>query len=157
MPHFTGACDYLSMLGLKYIHVSKRGYWCASPSIIQDSSHTDSCHTAMCLWYVLILWHTEVLQSITPWMTGFLWWKPRLWKHNKIYSNLENGLNMFRCHVIHRSLLFKALVSYKALGQQSLHRSTAYKWWTPMPFILYVQYDAYVFTCNKLIYYVRCS
>ena len=25
--HFTGACDYLSMLGLKSNHVSKRGYW----------------------------------------------------------------------------------------------------------------------------------
>ena len=25
IPHFTGACDYLSMLGLKLIHISE---WC---------------------------------------------------------------------------------------------------------------------------------
>ena len=27
IPHFTGACDYLYMLGLKLIHVSKQGRW----------------------------------------------------------------------------------------------------------------------------------
>ena len=27
IPHFTGACDYLSMLGLKSNHVIKMGYW----------------------------------------------------------------------------------------------------------------------------------
>ena len=27
IPHFTGACDYLSMLVLKLNHVSKRGHW----------------------------------------------------------------------------------------------------------------------------------
>ena len=27
IPHFTGACDYLSMLGLKLNHVRKRGHW----------------------------------------------------------------------------------------------------------------------------------
>ena len=25
IPYFTGVCDYLSMLGLKLIHASKRG------------------------------------------------------------------------------------------------------------------------------------
>ena len=26
IPHFKGACGYLSMIGLKLIHVSKSGY-----------------------------------------------------------------------------------------------------------------------------------
>ena len=57
--HFTGACDYLSMLGLRLNHVSKRGHrWriCASRSSLAWEMGGHLCgHESLCqltYWFV---------------------------------------------------------------------------------------------------------
>ena len=40
-PTLSWACDYVSMLGLKLNHVSKRGYWCCCDLILRQMDITD--------------------------------------------------------------------------------------------------------------------
>ena len=76
--HYNG-CNYLSMLGLKLNHVSKRGHWCNKPSvkkgklvfytvwyILQYAAHLRVMHMIYSFFFFSHMIHSDFLLDILP-------------------------------------------------------------------------------------------
>ena len=80
--HYTiyWACDYLSMLGLKFIHVSKRGYWFLylSKVLLQYLSEP------------MITWHANLSHCFHKHFRSHLWTalQKRQWHFNTKFKNI---------------------------------------------------------------------
>ena len=82
IPHFYNGCNYLSMLGLKLIHVSKRGHSSELPcklarlgSCTSDSNQTNTDSSEI-LWAVSIcgkMAYHKISQACKLWDTCMCW------------------------------------------------------------------------------------
>ena len=83
IPHFTGACDYLSMLGFKLNHVSKSGHWypylaevwlLAQQMCTRCSSHVGTAQMMWWLrgswWVCRAPWCCPKMRPAASWHTG---------------------------------------------------------------------------------------
>ena len=84
-PILYNGCNYLSMLGLKLNHVSKRGRWCfrgwrpiSRNSIIRSPGIPVNCLLSICLWCVIVMKHISAVMSSMK----------EIWKHLLLYVQL---------------------------------------------------------------------